>query len=104
MEITGLKNVHHTVQRVEEMNTQYDFVVSRAVASLDQFIPWVRRRIHCRQQNELTNGILYLRGGRCGSRTQRCPILGNHLRLPSSAACLTKNSLKPRSSFIWEMC
>lgn len=62
VEITGLKNVHHTVQRVEEMNTQYDFVVSRAVASLDQFIPWVRRRIHCRQQNDLTNGILYLRG------------------------------------------
>lgn len=59
---TGLKNVHHTVQRAEEMTSQYDFVVSRAVASLDQFVPWVRRRIHCRQQNDLANGILYLRG------------------------------------------
>ena len=62
VQAVDLKNVHHTVQRAEEMTTQYDFVVSRAVASLDQFVPWVRRRIHCRQQNDLANGILYLRG------------------------------------------
>jgi 16S rRNA (guanine527-N7)-methyltransferase len=44
------------------MRDQYDFVVSRAVASMDQFLPWVRRRIHCRSTNDLRNGILYLRG------------------------------------------
>lgn len=57
-----LKNVQWTVQRVEEMDTQHDFILSRAVASLDQFIPWVRKRVHCRNHNALTNGILYLRG------------------------------------------
>lgn len=60
--LTDLKNVHATIQRVEDMRDQYDFVVSRAVASMDQFIPWVRKRIHCRNHNELHNGILYLRG------------------------------------------
>lgn len=63
---TGLKNVQYTVQRVEQVTSQYDFALSRAVASLDQFIPWVRRRIHCRSRNELPNGILYLRGGDLG--------------------------------------
>jgi 16S rRNA (guanine527-N7)-methyltransferase len=59
---TGLNNVQWSVQRVEEMTTQYDFVLSRAVASMDQFLPWVQRRVHCRNQNTLPNGILYLRG------------------------------------------
>lgn len=60
--LADLKNVHPTIQRVEDMRDQYDFVVSRAVASMDQFLPWVRKRIHCRSHNELPNGILYLRG------------------------------------------
>jgi 16S rRNA (guanine527-N7)-methyltransferase len=63
---TGLNNVQWSVQRVEEMTTQYDFVLSRAVASMDQFLPWVRRRVHCRNQNTLSNGILYLRGEGAG--------------------------------------
>ena len=60
--LTDLKNVHATIQRVEDMRDQFDFVVSRAVASMDQFIPWVRKRIHCRNHNDVANGILYLRG------------------------------------------
>jgi 16S rRNA (guanine527-N7)-methyltransferase len=60
--LADLKNVHTTIQRVEDMTDQHDFVVSRAVAALDQFIPWVRKRIHCRSHNDLANGILYLRG------------------------------------------
>ncbi|MEM7040447.1 MAG: RsmG family class I SAM-dependent methyltransferase, partial [Bacteroidota bacterium] len=58
----GLNNVQISVQRVEQLAAQYDFVVSRAVASMDKFIPWVRKRIHCRNKNALSNGILYLRG------------------------------------------
>jgi hypothetical protein len=59
----GLKNVQWSVQRVEQLNVQVDFVVSRAVTSLDAFVPWVRKRIHCRSHNAWANGILYLRGG-----------------------------------------
>lgn len=61
-QLADLKNVQATIQRVEDMRDQYDFVVSRAVAAMDQFIPWVRKRIHCRNHNALPNGILYLRG------------------------------------------
>jgi 16S rRNA (guanine527-N7)-methyltransferase len=60
--LADLKNVQATIQRVEDMHDQYDFVVSRAVATMDQFLPWVHRRIHCRNHNTLPNGILYLRG------------------------------------------
>jgi 16S rRNA (guanine527-N7)-methyltransferase len=59
----GLQNVQWSVQRVEQLTGQFDFVVSRAVTSLDEFIPWVKKRIHCRNKNSLANGILYLRGG-----------------------------------------
>ena len=59
----GLKNVQWGVHRVEQLTAQYDFVVSRAVTALDEFIPWVKKWIHCRNRNTLSNGILYLRGG-----------------------------------------
>jgi 16S rRNA (guanine527-N7)-methyltransferase len=62
VQLTGLKNVQATVHRAEEMAQQYDFVLSRGVASLDKFVPWVRKRIHCDSKNSLANGILYLRG------------------------------------------
>lgn len=58
-----LENVQYSVQRVEDMEEQFDFVVSRAVASMDKFIPWVKKRIHCKKRNKIKNGILYLRGG-----------------------------------------
>ena len=63
VQATGLQNVQYTVQRVEQLTDQYDFVVSRAVAAMEKFIPWVRKSIHCTSKNDLANGILYLRGG-----------------------------------------
>jgi 16S rRNA (guanine527-N7)-methyltransferase len=63
VQAAGLSNVEYSVQRVEEMKDQYDFVLSRAVSSMDKFIPWVRKRIHCRNRHKIKNGILYLRGG-----------------------------------------
>lgn len=59
----SLNNVQSTVQRVEQLGGQYDFVVSRAVAAMDKFIPWVRKQINPRSQHPLKNGIIYLRGG-----------------------------------------
>jgi 16S rRNA (guanine527-N7)-methyltransferase len=63
VQAAGLANVEYSVQRAEEMKDQYDFVLSRAVSSMDKFIPWVRKRIHCRNRHKIKNGILYLRGG-----------------------------------------
>lgn len=59
----GLKNVKATNARVETVNEQYDFVVSRAVAQMETFVRWVRNSVEKKSKHELKNGILYLKGG-----------------------------------------
>ncbi|MBC2844531.1 16S rRNA (guanine(527)-N(7))-methyltransferase RsmG [Winogradskyella flava] len=62
-EALGLTNVRTTHSRVEAINETYDFIVSRAVTAMPEFTKWVRGKIAKKQQNELKNGILYLKGG-----------------------------------------
>jgi 16S rRNA (guanine527-N7)-methyltransferase len=59
----GLKNVKTTNGRVEEINGNYDFIVSRAVAAMPTFVHWVKGKIAKTSRHELKNGILYLKGG-----------------------------------------
>ncbi len=59
----GLKNVTAEQIRAEQLKGKYDFVVSRAVTSLPEFIPWIRKNISSRQQNSIPNGVIYLKGG-----------------------------------------
>ncbi len=59
----GLTNVRAEQQRVEQLNTTYDFVVSRAVTRLKPFMGWVRYKIHKKGNNSIPNGVLYLKGG-----------------------------------------
>ena len=60
----GLTNVKTFNMRVEEMpKTEYDFIVSRAVAQMETFVRWVKGRIKKKSEHELKNGILYLKGG-----------------------------------------
>ena len=54
-EALGLKNVEVVNARAESLPKQFGFVVSRAVASLTDFYPWVK--------GKFTDGILYLKGG-----------------------------------------
>lgn len=49
--------------RAEQLDGEYDFVVSRAVTTLGEFVPWVKKKISKSQYNKLRNGILYLKGG-----------------------------------------
>ncbi|MGM0620442.1 MAG: 16S rRNA (guanine(527)-N(7))-methyltransferase RsmG [Bacteroidota bacterium] len=62
-ESLGLENVTAEQIRVEQLKTKYDFVVSRAVTSLPEFVTWVRKNISLKQQNAIPNGIFYLKGG-----------------------------------------
>lgn len=50
-----LKNVQVINARAESLGRNFDFVVSRAVASLTDFYPWVKGRFN--------DSILYLKGG-----------------------------------------
>ena len=59
----GLKNLRAEHKRAEQVNGQFDFVVSRAVTRMKVFQQWVRKRISTKQRNILFNGILYLKGG-----------------------------------------
>ena len=59
----GLKNLRAEHKRAEQVNGQFDFVVSRAVTKMKVFHQWVRKRISTKQKNTFFNGILYLKGG-----------------------------------------
>jgi 16S rRNA (guanine527-N7)-methyltransferase len=59
----GLTNVKTSHCRVEEINDTYDFIVSRAVAAMPTFVHWTKGKIAKKQNHELKNGIIYLKGG-----------------------------------------
>ena len=59
----GLKNLRAEHKRAEQVNGQFDFVVSRAVTRMKVFHQWVIKRISTKQKNTFLNGILYLKGG-----------------------------------------
>ncbi len=54
-DMLGLANVEVVNARAESLPGRFDFVVSRAVASLTDFYPWVR--------GKYSDSILYLKGG-----------------------------------------
>ena len=59
----GLKNIKAEAIRAENVKGEFDFIVSRAVTNMDDFVKWTRNKIAKKQKHELKNGILYLKGG-----------------------------------------
>ncbi len=59
----GLANTKALQIRAEQLDGEFDFVVSRAVTTLPEFVPWVKGKISKTQYHTLHNGILYLKGG-----------------------------------------
>jgi len=59
----GLKNVTAVHVRVEDVNEEFDFVISRAVTSFPAFVGMVKKNISRKAINALPNGIIYLKGG-----------------------------------------
>lgn len=59
----GLQNLCPRCVRVETLAERYDYVVSRAVTAMPEFVGWVWNRIERGQRGSLPNGILYLKGG-----------------------------------------
>ncbi|HRJ30250.1 MAG TPA: 16S rRNA (guanine(527)-N(7))-methyltransferase RsmG [Cyclobacteriaceae bacterium] len=59
----NLKNVTGEQIRAEQINAEYDFIVSRAVTRLKEFYSWVHRKTKKKSIHTLDNGILYLKGG-----------------------------------------
>lgn len=59
----GLENVKAEQLRAENVKGQFDFIVSRAVTNMPDFVSWIKDKIKKQQNHELKNGILYLKGG-----------------------------------------
>ena len=62
-EALALKNVKAEQMRAENVKGDYDFIVSRAVTNMPDFVLWIKDKIKKQNKHQLQNGILYLKGG-----------------------------------------
>lgn len=58
-----LKNVKAEQMRAENVKGDFEFIVSRAVTNMPDFVSWIKDKIKKQSKHELKNGILYLKGG-----------------------------------------
>ena len=58
-----IKNVTAINARAEQIDKKFDFIVSRAVTQMPDFVKWVKDKIKQTSRHDLKNGILYLKGG-----------------------------------------
>ena len=59
----GLTNVRAMHIRAEDIDEKFDFIVSRAVTTLPEFMTWIRNKYSVKSFNYINNGLLYLKGG-----------------------------------------
>lgn len=59
----GLKNVRAVKARVEDIDDRFDFIVSRAVTTIPEFMKWVKNKVDVVSINAIPNGIIYIKGG-----------------------------------------
>ncbi len=59
----GLKNATAIQARSESYHQTFDFVISRAVTTLPEFVKLTRHMVASKPRNAIPNGILYLKGG-----------------------------------------
>ena len=58
-----LSNVEGIHERAENIEGQFDFIVSRAVTKMPSFLKWTKGKFSKENKNEFKNGIFYLKGG-----------------------------------------
>lgn len=76
----GLENVTTVNARAESLPETFDYVVSRAVTTLDNFYPWVK--------DKFREHIFYLKGGDVNEEI---------------SVLLRKNRMKPSSVHVWNV-
>jgi 16S rRNA (guanine527-N7)-methyltransferase len=59
----GLENIYTTHARAESIQGHYDFIISRAVTNMTDFVGWIKNRVAKKSVHSIKNGILYLKGG-----------------------------------------
>ena len=58
-----LQNLRASQMRAENVIEKFDFVVSRAVTNMTDFVSWTKNNIKQKNSHTMNNGILYLKGG-----------------------------------------
>ena len=58
-----IKNVTPLNLRAEQIDKKFDFVASRAVTQMPEFVKWVKGKFKKKSIHPIENGILYLKGG-----------------------------------------
>jgi 16S rRNA (guanine527-N7)-methyltransferase len=69
-----LTNVQIINDRVENVNMKCDFVITRAVATLSEIYGWTKNKIQKESFNELSNGIICLKGGDLNDEIKKLKI------------------------------
>ncbi len=59
----GLRNIKAEQKRAESVNDEFDFIVSRAVTNMPDFVSWIKEKLKREHKHTFRNGILYLKGG-----------------------------------------
>ncbi len=59
----GLTNVQASHERAENIDEDFDFVISRAVAPLETLAYWTKDKIYNMYNHDLKNGLICLKGG-----------------------------------------
>lgn len=70
----NLKNITGVHQRAEKLSVKVDFIVSRAVTHIDNFLYFTKGKFLHQQKNEIKNGIIYLKGGDLSEELQNIKV------------------------------
>jgi len=62
-EALSLGNVKAMQCRAEQLQGEFDFIVSRAVTAMPELVGWVRKLVSPSQYHTLHNGLICLKGG-----------------------------------------
>lgn len=68
-----LKNIKAEQKRAELVSQKFDFIISRAVTNMPDFVSWVKGKIKAQSLHERKNGILYLKGGDLAEELKEFP-------------------------------
>ena len=85
IETLGLTNAVAQQVRAEDLRAKVDFVVCRAVATMDKLVNWSRPLIKMDGHNALPNGLIALKGGNLTAELAELPKSNYVERVPFSA-------------------
>ena len=60
---TKLENIQTLNIRAENIDTKFDFIVSRAVCEMSQFLKIIKSKLKEDSRHKINNGLFYLKGG-----------------------------------------